>query len=143
MKLWLDDETFSATPITDGVHRYAEGAEVMIRALALGEDQVVIRDLTPGGQDWLLDGDNILPAHTGAVRLVEAALADDSVEVWAHNSAFDRTVERHAGLAIPLHRWRDTMIQALAHSLPGKLDNLCEALGLDTNKAKEDRKSVV
>lgn len=137
MKLWLDDETFSATPITDGVHRYAEGAEVMIRALALDDGAVQVRDMTPGGRWWTLDGDELCPSVCGLTDDLNAAIDDDDVEVWAHNSAFDRTVERHAGLNIPLHRWRDTMIQALAHSLPGKLDNLCEALGLDTNKAKD------
>ena len=137
MKLWLDIETFSATPITDGVHRYAEGAEVMIRAVALDDGDVLVRDLTPGGQDWLLVGDVIQPAPSAMGRAVDAALADDSVEVYAHNAPFDKTLERHAGLEIPLHRWRDTMIQALAHSLPGKLENLCEALGLATDKGKD------
>lgn len=136
-RAWLDLETFSATPITDGVHRYAEAAEIMIRAVALDDGDVLVRDLTPGGQDWLLVGDTIQPAPPVMGHAVDAALADDSVEVYAHNAPFDKTLERHAGLAIPLYRWRDTMIQALAHSLPGKLDNLCEALGLGTNKAKD------
>lgn len=141
MKLFLDDETFSPEPITNGTHKYAEGAEVMIRALALalalGESDVIVRDLTPGGQDWHLLDDDIELAEPQAVRDVEKALTIDAVEVYAHNAAFDRTVERHAGLQIPLHRWRDTMVQALAHSLPGSLGALCEVLKVDTDKAKD------
>lgn len=138
MKLWLDDETFSPTPITNGTHRYAEGAEVMIRALALDDERVQVRDLTPGGQVWelidgeLVDGDLFYAAE------IDARLADDQVEVWAHNSHFDRTVERHAGLQIPLHRWRDTMVQAMCHGLPGSLGALSDiVLKLPADKQKD------
>jgi len=140
-RLWLDTETFSATPITCGVDRYSDdpAAEIMIRALALGDGAVLVRDLTPGGEEWLLVGDDLLPeSHDIMVGLdIDAALADDDIEVWAHNSRFDRTLERKHGLDIPLHRWRDTMVQALAHGLPGKLETLCEALKLDSDKAKD------
>lgn len=134
--IWLDDETYSSEPITNGTHKYAEGAEILIRALALDDGAVQIRDLTPGGQYWTLVGDDIEPSKCGLTDDLNAALESDG-EVWAHNSHFDRTVERHAGLDIPLHRWRDTMVQALAHSLPGALGNLCEVLRVPTDKAKD------
>jgi DNA polymerase len=136
-KVWLDDETFSPAPITNGVHRYAESVEILIRALALGDGPVLIRDLTPGGGDWLLAGSELIECPVEYIECIELALNDEDAEVWAHNSAFDRTVERHAGLNIPAHRWRDTMVQALAHGLPAKLDSLCEALRLPTDKAKD------
>ena len=136
-KLWLDDETFSPEPITNGTHKYAEGVEILLRALALDDGPVLVFDLTPGGDVWELRGDDIVPADPFDVADLEAALDDPTVEVWAHNSHFDRTVERHAGLGIPLSRWRDTMIQAMAHSLPGKLDTLCKVLGMPTDKAKD------
>lgn len=137
-KLWLDDETFSPEPITNGVHRYAEGVEVMLRALALEDGPVLVFDLTPGGEVWeVRSEDDIVPADIMDIAEVEDALADNAVEVWAHNSHFDRTVERHAGLDIPMHRWRDTMIQAMAHSLPGKLEHLGTVLGLEQDKAKD------
>lgn len=135
--LFLDDETFSSEPISNGVHRYAEGAEILIRAVALGDGPVVVRDLTPGGEDWELRGDDLVPADPFYTDDIDQALADDQVLIYAHNSAFDRTLERHAGLDIPLHRWRDTMVQALAHSLPGKLANLCEVLRVDADDAKD------
>lgn len=136
-KLFLDTETFSPEPITNGVHRYAEGVEIMIRALALDDGPVLVYDLTPGGEVWELQGEDLVPADPFYQADVEDALADPEVEVWAHNSHFDRTVERHAGLDIPTYRWRDTMIQAMAHSLPGKLDNLGVVLGLPQDKAKD------
>lgn len=137
MKIWLDDETFSPEPITNGTHKYAEGAEILIRALALDDERVQVRDLTPGGQVWELIGDDLVPGDLFYAAEIDHRLADDPVEVWAHNSHFDRTVERHAGLQIPLHRWRDTMVQALAHSLPGALGALCEVLKVPTDKAKD------
>lgn len=136
-KIWLDDETFSPEPITNGTHKYAEGAEILIRAMAYEDGPVLVYDLTPGGGVWMLQGDDLYDAGSVTIDLHRRALADDNVEVWAHNSHFDRTVERHAGLDIPLHRWRDTMVQALAHSLPGKLDTLCQVLSIDTDKVKD------
>jgi DNA polymerase len=60
-------------------------------------------------------------------------------EVWAHNSHFDRTVLSHAlpHLCPPLAKWRDTMVQALSHGLPGALGQLCEILKLPTDVAKD------
>ena len=136
-KIFLDDETYSSTPITNGTHRYAESAEVMIRALALDDGPIQVRDLTPGGRFWTLDGDDLTPSKCGLTDDSNTALADDSVLVFAHNSMFDRTVERHAGLQIPLHRWRDTMVQAMAHGLPGALGALSEVLKLPTDQAKD------
>jgi len=143
--LFGDIETFAPEPITNGVHKYAESAEVLIRSWAVDAGDVLIQDLTPGGRTWALAGgrtwalagDDLLPAPALLVADVDAALADDDVLLYFHNSSFDRTVERHAGLQIPLHRWRDTMVQALAHSLPGSLGALCEVLKVDTDKAKD------
>lgn len=134
-----DLETFSPTPITSGVHRYAEQAEIMIRALALDDGPILVRDLTPGGADWLLDGENLTPAPTGYVVAAEAELYTGDGEIYFHNSAFDRTILRHVmpHLCPPLHRWRDTMVQAMAHGLPGKLADLCDALKLPTDQAKD------
>lgn len=138
-QIWLDTETFSATPINQGVDRYSDDpqAEIMIRALALDDGPVLVRDLTPGGADWLLAGDDLVPCPPEYVGALDDALADPDAEVWAQNSRFDRTMERKHGLNIPLERWRDTMVQALAHSLPGKLESLCEALKMGADKAKD------
>jgi DNA polymerase len=70
------------------------------------------------------------------------ALCDESIEIDFHNVGFDRTVLRHAGSVVErtaakqLHRWRCTMAQALAHSLPGGLERLCEVLDVPQDQRK-------
>lgn len=125
MQLWIDLETYSDVPITHGTHRYAERAEVMLFAWAIDDAPVRVEDLTATGgklSDELLD-----------------ALRSDA-EIWAHNSHFDRTVllQRHDTYEVCQPQfWRDTMVQALAHGLPGALGQLCDILGVPTDKAKD------
>lgn len=121
-KLWADLETFSAVPITYGTHAYAEGAEIMLFAWALDDGLVQVVDEANGEP---------------RPRILTEAIQDPSVTVVAHNSHFDRTVLRHTGTEIELARWYDTMVQALAHGLPGALGALCEILGVDQDKAKD------
>lgn len=128
-KLWLDLETYSEVPIANGTHAYAAGAEVMLFAWAIDDGPVAVWDLT---------------AEKAPPVPLLLAMEDENAEVWAHNSGFDRTVLR---LAPPLQaariaasqpeRWRDTMVQALAHSLPGALGTLCEILQVPTDQAKD------
>lgn len=131
MKLWLDLETYSEVPITHGTHAYAEAAEVMLFAWAIDDSPVQVWDCTRMEN---------MPAE------LEAALNDPAVELWAHNSHFDRTVLRHTYARYADEwtdafwepaRWRDTMVQALTHSLPGALGALCEVLQVPTDKAKD------
>jgi DNA polymerase bacteriophage-type len=118
----IDLETFSEVPIANGTHRYAEKAEIMLTA-------------------WGIDGGpvSVVDEANGQKRPAELreALADPHVLVRAHNSFFDRTVLNYTGTHIALPRWRDTMVQALAHSLPGSLGALCDILGVDADKAKD------
>ena len=65
-------------------------------------------------------------------------LDDPQYEIVIQNSAFDRTVMRHAcGIVIPVERVFDTMVCAMAHSLPGALGTLCSILGVAVDKAKD------
>lgn len=123
--LYLDDETFSPTPITHGTYRYSELVEILLRAWAIDEAPAQVVDVANGEP---------LPR-----LLIEAALAAQAgeIEVWAHNSMFDRTQENAAGFEFPINVWRDTMVQALAHGLPGALGTLCEVLGVPSDKAKD------
>jgi DNA polymerase len=123
-KLWIDLETYCEVPIKNGTHAYAAGAEVMLFAWAIDDGPVSVWDCT---------ADPRMPdALTGA-------FIRDDVEVWAHNSHFDRTVLRHwlGDITPPVEIWRDTMVQALAHGLPGSLGALCDVLGVPTDKAKD------
>lgn len=118
--IFLDTETYCETPINNGTHRYAEGAEIIMWQWAVGEGEVIIRD---GDED---------------ISDLIALLEDESYEVVIHNSAFDRNVIRHAtGIDIPVKRVFDTMVCAMAHSLPGALGSLCPILGVATDKAKD------
>lgn len=122
MRLWLDLETFSTVDIRAGTHAYAEAAEVMLWAFAVDDDPVAVWDVT-AGEPMPLD-------------LLVALLTAD--EVWAHNSHFDRTILRHCfpDVCPAIPRWRDTMVQALSHSLPGALDALGDVMGLRADQAK-------
>lgn len=129
--LWGDLETYCEIPITNGTHAYAEGVEVMLFAWAIGDEPVSVWDLTAGEP---------IPSR------LRKAIADPDTLLYFHNSHFDRTVLRHAmpELAPPVERWRDTMVQALAHSLPGALGALCEVLGVPQDKAKDkEGKSLI
>ena len=122
--LWGDLETYCEIPITNGTHAYAEGVEVMLFAWAIDDGPVSVWDLTAGEP---------IPSQ------LRKAIANPDTILYFHNSHFDRTVLRHAmpELAPPVERWRDTMVQALAHSLPGALGALCEVLGVPQDKAKD------
>ena len=118
--LYLDLETYCERPITHGTHAYAETAEVLLAPYAWDEEPVRLLDLT--------DGDSL---ETVADMLAEAGL------VVIHNSAFDRTVLRHQGVDLNINTLHDTMVQAMAHSLPGALDKLCDILAIAADKAKD------
>ena len=119
-------------PIAHGTHAYAEKAEVMLLAYAVGDDEV----------DVLEFPDELHSDRWGQLR---ATLADPSVRVVIHNSHFDRTILRHAmGVVIPTSRIHDTMVQALSHGLPPSLGQLGEVLGLPADKAKDkDGKKLI
>ena len=122
--LWGDLETYCEIPINNGTHAYAEGVEVMLFTWAIGDEPVSVWDLTAGEP---------IPSR------LRKAIADPDTILYFHNSHFDRPVLHHAmpELAPPVERWRDTMVQALAHSLPGALGALCEVLGVPQDKAKD------
>ena len=126
--LWLDTETYSECDLKSaGTHRYAEhpSTEITVAQWALDDGEPVVEDLT---------GARRVPSDALYLALANASA------IVAHNSHFDRTVIRHAwGMELPPERWRDTMVQALAHGLPGGLDKIGHVLGLPTDLAKDKR----
>lgn len=126
-RLWLDLETYSEVPLTHGTHAYAEHAQAMLFAWAVDDGPVSV---------W-----NRLSEPMPAPLAV--ALCDKSVLLYAHNSHFDRTLLRHTGSVIErdaaqdIQRWRDTMVKALTHGLPGSLEALCTILQVPLDKAKD------
>lgn len=123
MLLFLDTETFSEIPINAGVHAYSQKGEVMLVAWAVDDAPVEVWDRVEG---------NPMPP------LLKMLLEDEDTIVVIHNSHFDRTMLRNCmGIDIPVERIEDTMIQAFAHALPGKLGQLCAVLNVPVDKAKD------
>lgn len=148
--LWGDLETYCETPLRDGVHRYAEGAQIMLWSYAIDDGPVRVWDLVNHEVSWA-DADRRITVPEAAMPAdLQAALADPLCYLTFHNVGFDRTILQHAGDPLVraavdnLSRWRCTMAQALAHSLPGSLDRLCEVLRVaqDQRKHKEGRSLV-
>lgn len=135
MILWFDTETFCEVPITNGTHAYAEKAEVMIAAWAIDDGPVTVEDLMD--EDWRPQ-----PPSEALRRALREA---DTIVM--HKSDFDRTVTRHAWaefqVRIDIERVHDTMVRAMAHSLPGGLDKLCAILGVSEENAKQDGKELI
>lgn len=124
-KLWLDTETYCEKPIKWGTYQYAEACEVMIATYAFDEGPVY---------EWDVASGEPMPSE-----LIEGI--DTAEELWAQNSPFDRNVLRFnfPEFDWSRERWRDTMIQAYEHSLPGALGKLAEALKLPTDQLKDKR----
>jgi DNA polymerase len=125
MKLWLDTETYSPTPLKSGTHIYAEPVEIMIVTWAVDDGPVGTWDRT-----------------TGAAMPDELDFAIDEADEywWQNGNMFDYTVLGHGmpelRARMPIEKWRDTMVQAYAHSLPGSLDMLCQIFGIPHDQAK-------
>lgn len=119
--LHYDSETFSDVPITNGHHAYAEGSEVLLVPYAWDDQPVEVVDTTVN-PEFLHDQ---LPQ-----------MIHDAERVVIHNSQFDRTILAHHGVTIPVEKIHDTMVRALLHSLPGKLETLCDLLQVPQDKAK-------
>ena len=114
--VYADLETYSSVPIEHGVYAYAKAAKVLIFAYALDDGEVKL---------WLPQYDSMPD------EILDAYLHGPTKFVF-HNSQFDRVVLQHAlpELTLTPDRIFDTMVQAYAHGLPGKLETLGECFGL-------------
>lgn len=144
---WHDLETFSARPLTSGTHQYAEVAEVMLWSFADGDGHVHVWDRVHGDvwhQDPITEQWQKLPFEPNADPApteLQWIIDDEDALIWFHNGGmFDMVVLQLAMpevyAAIRFDRWRDTMVQALAHGCPGALEKLGVVLQLN----QEDKK---
>ena len=146
-----DLETFSPTPIKDGTHKYAEKAEVMLWSWSDEDGPVYVWDLVNGRVHWQDDlsgawvSESQLGKHPPLLKIVD----DPEALVWFQNGGMFDFVVLEQALPGTLHRidrsrWRDTMVQAYAHALPGALDKLGEVLNIreDHRKIKRGRALV-
>lgn len=130
--LYLDFETRSDMDIKKvGGVKYARHCQPILLAYALGE-------MNPP-RLW-----NIAARPEMPPELKEAL--DLCTCVCAHNAQFDRQVfEEHIAYDRKNElSWRDTMILAYAHGLPGALADLCDyyEMGADEAKDKEGKKLI-
>lgn len=128
MILYGDLETFCEAPLKHGTYQYAEKCEIMLFAYAIDDAEPSVWDFT---------------ANEPMPYDLEIALATAD-EIVFQNSMFDRSVFRLSKNSWQLmvdtgeqiERWRDTMVQALAHSLPGGLDKLDEVMKVEQDQRK-------
>lgn len=122
MRLFIDTETYSETPIKHGTYRYVQDCELMVVTWAVDNGPVQLWDATTG--------------EPPPSDLILAFFECD--EIIAHNAMFDRgVIAKHFPItAPPLAKWRCTLVKALAHSLPGGLDKLCDILRVPQDQAK-------
>lgn len=131
--LWFDCETFSECDLKSaGTHAYAAhpSTEITVAQWAIDDGEPYVADMTaPDTRE-----------NSKARYPLMRALNDPSVTVVAHNSMFDRTLVRQVwGVDVPVERWRDTMIKAMSHGLPGSLDKIGQIVGLEADQAKDKR----
>ncbi len=126
--LFCDLETFSPVPINHGTHAYAEQAEVMLFLYAVDDGPVQFLDHHDGP---------ILPGMADI-------LARHDMGVWHNGGNFDRIILKHNGIELPVEKIHDTMVQAMAHSLPGGLERVGNILGIPQDLAKiKDGKALI
>lgn len=129
--LYLDTETYSELDLKRvGAWVYSHQCEVMLVAYAIDHGAAKVWDRTKGKK---------MPQE------LRQALDDPKVTVVMHNSQFDRWVLSHSlGCNIPTSRVQDTMVVGYACSLPGSLDQLGVAVGLDADFQKmSDGKKLI
>lgn len=126
--LWFDCETYSEADLKAvGTHAYADHrtTEITVAQWAVDEGEPVVEDCSE---------------KLGPSKALRTWLTAPGVTVVAHNSMFDRTILRHCwNIKVPVERWQDTMVRALAHGLPGSLDKLSGILNLSADEAKDKR----
>lgn len=124
MILYNDTETKSSVNLTQcGVAAYSESpdAAVIIWAYAIDDQEEKAWDVASGDP---------MPAD------LEEALVLADEHVW-QNFFFDSTmVGKCLGIELPIEKTFDTMVQALSHGLPGKLEKLCEVFKIEAGKTK-------
>lgn len=147
LDLWGDLESFSRNPLKDGVHKYAEAAEIMLWSWAEGDGQIFVWDLMNKSVHWEDELSGLWESKptSGAIppELVMPLMNEETL-VWFQNGGmFDFVILEvcKPGIAkmIDKHRRRDTMVQAFCHSLPGALDKMGHALSLIENDRKGRR----
>ena len=124
--LSIDIETYSSVDLRkSGVYRYAESPDfkVLMIAYAYNEGPVQISE------------------HI-TLELMEA-ISNPHIIKSAYNANFERVcLSKALGVPLPPEQWRCTMVHALELGLPGSLDEVAKALGVDQQKDASGKKLI-
>jgi DNA polymerase len=124
-RLNLDYETYSEADLTtvgSSVYSKHPSTEVLMAAFALNRGPV---------QQWDKARGEPIP------RELAQALASPDVEKWAWNASFEMQITQQLVADVPIEQWRDTMVQAMHCSLPGKLEAAGPVVGLSDDHLKD------
>lgn len=128
--LFLDTETRSGTKITQGTFRYCEDENFDVLLVTWAINDSAVECWQPMSEE--------MPA-----ALHHALNSEDFIYV-IHNSPFDRRVIRYKwGMDLPTARIHDTMVQALAHGLPGGLGQLSGIFKLGDSAKMDEGKDLI
>lgn len=133
--LFIDIETYSSTPIDNGVYEYAADPDfqVLLFGYSIDKGPVEVVDLARG--EKLSDE-------------LTAALTDPKVLKHAHNAAFERVcLSRFLGMPVGTYldpaQWRCTMVKCAYYGMPLKLENAGIALKIDRKKFADTGKKLI
>ena len=133
--LYIDIETYSGTPIDNGVYEYAADPDfqVLLFGYSIDKGPVEVVDLARG--EKLSDE-------------LTAVLTDPKVLKHAHNAAFERIcLSRFLGMPVGTYldpaQWRCTMVKCAYYGLPLKLESAGAALKIDRQKFAAIGKSLI
>ena len=136
LTLSIDIETYSSVDLRkSGVYRYAESPDfqVLMIAFAYGSDQVQIADLSkPNGDIYYPEFDKL-----------KLDLSNPEIIKTAYNANFERVcLSKWLGVELSAEQWRCTMVHALELGLPGSLDEVAKALGVDQQKDTQGKRLI-
>lgn len=128
IELGIDIETYSETPITAGVHKYAADPsfDILLFAYSFNGEPEKIIDLALGQK---------IPPE------VLDHLTSMFIKKTAHNAAFEFTclsiyLKKHYGITLSLSQWSCTMVWAGQTGLPFALDMVAKVLHTEAQKDK-------
>ena len=132
--LYIDIETYSATPIDNGVYEYAadKDFQLLLFGYSIDKEPVKVIDLAQGEE---------MPED------IKAALSDPRVLKHAHNAAFERIcLSRFLGLPVGTYldpsQWRCTMVKCAYYGIPLRLETAGLALHIDKQKLASGKRLI-
>ena len=133
--LFIDIETYSNTPIDNGVYEYAADPDFQVLLFGYSIDKGLVKVVD------LAEGEKLSDELT-------AALTDPKVLKHAHNAAFERVcLSRFLGMPVGTYldpaQWRCTMVKCAYYGLPLKLENAGIALKIDRKKFADTGKKLI